>query len=214
MRLLTRLLTKDRNKKIKIKVVCAPCFFLFSFALFAVRANERGRRLWGGVSNCPSLVLGGETAETGKETKKQNTLFFDNDFFLVNKRTFQGKGGKGKGHFCFRCRSFFSFFLKKESACLESFVFGAACLFCLCVFVLERTTRGEAREREESRGRASAHGLLVSLAFSSLFLPLFSIHPSIPPRAPFLSFLPAQEEREKDINKQERTRGEKKNSRG
>ena len=51
--------------------------------------------------NCPSLVLGGETVETEKETKKQNTLFFRQRLFLVNKQTFQGKGERGKVIFVF-----------------------------------------------------------------------------------------------------------------
>ena len=153
--------------------------------------------------NCLYVVLGGVAVERRGRRRRNETLPFFDDFFLVNKQTFQGRWGRGKVIFVFVV-VLFSLFLK-ESACFECFVFGAACLFCLCVFVLERTRRDEVREREKSRGRASEHGILVSLAFSSTSLSLcpFSIHPSIPPRAPFLSFLPAQEKREKDINKQE-----------
>lgn len=167
--------------------------------------------------NCLFLVLGGEAVERRGRRRRNETLPFFDDFFLVNKQTFQGRRGRGKVIFVFVV-VLFSLFLKKESACLECFLFGAACLFCLCVFVLERTRRDEVRERQESRGRASEHGLLVSLAFSSSSRSPSFFHPSIDlsihPRAPFLSFLPAHEKREKDINKQETTRGEKKNSRG
>ena len=154
--------------------------------------------------NCLYLVLGGEAVERRGRRRRNETLpFFDNDFFLVNKQTFRGRWGRGKVIFVFVV-VLFSLFLKKESACLECFVFGAACLFCLCVFVLERTRRDEVREREESMGRASEHGILVSLAFSSTSLSLSFFHPSIDTsESPFSFFLPAQEKREKDINKQE-----------
>lgn len=140
--------------------------------------------------NCLFLVLGGEAVERRGRRRRNETLPIFDDFFFVNKQTFQGRWGRGKVIFVFVV-VLFSLFLTKESACLECFVFGAACLFCLCVFVLERTRRDEVREREESRGRASEHGLLVSLAFSSSSLSPSFFHPSIETSESPFSFFPS-----------------------
>ena len=118
--------------------------------------------------------------------------------------------GKGKGHFCFRCRSFFSFF--KEEKCVFGVfcVWGSVFVLFVCLFLRERDETRCAREKRAGGEQARTAFSSLSLSLPLLSLPLFSIHPSIPPRAPFLSCHPAQEEREKDINKQERTRGVKK----
>lgn len=100
---------KRQEQKIKREVVCAPCFFLFSFALFAVHDSEWGRRLCGGASKLPFFGPWGRgSRETGKETEKQITPFFRR-LFLVNKQTFQGRWGRGKVIFVFVV-VFFNFF--------------------------------------------------------------------------------------------------------
>jgi len=84
-------------------------------------------------------------------------------------------------------------------------VFGAACLFCLCVLVLERTRRDEVRERKEQgvRKRARPSRLSRFLFLFSLSLLFSSIHRFLRVPLFFLSFRLKKREKKTSTNKKQ-----------